>query len=44
MRQGEIDASYLITHKLPLSEAARGYAIFQKKQDGCIKIVLKPEA
>ena len=32
----------LTTHQLPLEEAPRGYDIFQKKQDGCIKVVLKP--
>ena len=30
------------THHLPLSEAAHAYDIFQKKEDGAIKIVLKP--
>ena len=32
----------LKTHTLPLEEAAHGYDIFQKKQDGAIKVVLKP--
>ncbi len=32
----------LATHKLPLDEAPHAYEIFQKKQDGAIKIVLKP--
>jgi threonine dehydrogenase-like Zn-dependent dehydrogenase len=30
------------THRLPLSEAPAAYEMFQKKQDGAIKIVLKP--
>ncbi|MBA2377725.1 MAG: zinc-dependent alcohol dehydrogenase [Rubrobacteraceae bacterium] len=30
------------THRLPLDQAPRGYEIFQKKQDGAIKILLKP--
>ena len=30
------------THQLPLEEAPRGYEIFQEKQDGAIKILLKP--
>jgi hypothetical protein len=30
------------THHLPLEEAPRGYEIFQKKQDGAIKVVLRP--
>jgi len=32
----------LTTHVLPLEQAPYGYKIFQKKQDGCIKVVLKP--
>ena len=30
------------THRLPLAEAPHGYEIFQKKQDGAIKILLTP--
>jgi threonine dehydrogenase-like Zn-dependent dehydrogenase len=32
----------LATHILPLAEAPRGYDLFQKKQDGAIKVVLHP--
>ncbi len=32
----------LATHVLPLDEAPRGYEIFQKKEDGAIKVVLEP--
>jgi threonine dehydrogenase-like Zn-dependent dehydrogenase len=32
----------LATHVLPLDEAPRGYEIFQKKDDGAIKVVLEP--
>jgi threonine dehydrogenase-like Zn-dependent dehydrogenase len=41
---GEIDPSFIITHRLPLEDAPRGYEIFQKHEDNCIKIVLKPHA
>jgi threonine dehydrogenase-like Zn-dependent dehydrogenase len=30
------------THRLPLADAPRGYEIFQKKQDGAVKILLQP--
>jgi threonine dehydrogenase-like Zn-dependent dehydrogenase len=30
------------THKVPLSEAPHAYEIFQKKQDGAVKVLLKP--
>jgi len=32
----------LATHKVPLDEAPHMYEIFQKKEDNCIKVVLKP--
>jgi threonine dehydrogenase-like Zn-dependent dehydrogenase len=32
----------LATHRLPLDEAPRAYEMFQKKQDGCVKVVLQP--
>ena len=32
----------LTTHRLPLEEAPRAYEMFQKKQDGCVKVVLQP--
>ncbi|HEY0010184.1 MAG TPA: zinc-dependent alcohol dehydrogenase [Tepidisphaeraceae bacterium] len=42
IRQGRIDPSFVVTHRMPLSQAPHGYEIFRKKQDGCIKIVLDP--
>ena len=32
----------LVTHRVPLEDAAKMYDIFKKKEDGCIKVVLKP--
>jgi threonine dehydrogenase-like Zn-dependent dehydrogenase len=32
----------LTTHQLPLDDAPHGYEIFRNKEDGCIKVVLKP--
>jgi threonine dehydrogenase-like Zn-dependent dehydrogenase len=42
VRKGEIDPSVVITHRLSLEDAPRGYASFKKNQDEWIKIVLKP--
>ena len=42
IQKGEIDPSFVITHRLSLTEAPYGYEIFKNKHDGCIKIVLKP--
>jgi threonine dehydrogenase-like Zn-dependent dehydrogenase len=39
--KGEIDPSFVVTHRLPLREAARGFKIFLEKQDNCEKVVLK---
>jgi threonine dehydrogenase-like Zn-dependent dehydrogenase len=33
----------LVTHTLPLADAPRAYEMFQKKQDGCVKVVLRPD-
>lgn len=39
---GRIDPSDVITHVMPLRDARKGYEIFDKRQDNCIKVVLKP--
>ncbi len=39
--KGEIDPSFVITHRLPLEEAPRAYEMFRKKEDDCEKVVLK---
>ncbi len=40
--KGEIDPSFVITHRLNLEDAAKGYEVFSEKADTCIKIVMKP--
>jgi threonine dehydrogenase-like Zn-dependent dehydrogenase len=42
IHRGLIDPSAIITHRLPLDEAATAYELFSKKQDECIKVLLKP--
>jgi threonine dehydrogenase-like Zn-dependent dehydrogenase len=42
IRKGEIDPSFVITHKLKLEDGPGAYKIFRDKQDECIKVVLKP--
>jgi threonine dehydrogenase-like Zn-dependent dehydrogenase len=41
IEKGDIDPSFVVTHRLPLHEAPRGYEMFLKKQDNCEKVVLK---
>lgn len=42
IKDEKFDPTDIITHRLSLQEAERGYGIFDEKQDGCIKVVLKP--
>jgi threonine dehydrogenase-like Zn-dependent dehydrogenase len=42
IQNGDIDPSFIITHRLPLEQAPHGYEIFKHKKDNCIKVVLKP--
>ncbi|MBE9049957.1 glutathione-dependent formaldehyde dehydrogenase [Nostocales cyanobacterium LEGE 11386] len=42
VQKGDIDPSFVITHRLPLEQAPYGYEIFNHKKDNCIKVVLKP--
>ncbi|MGV6972957.1 zinc-dependent alcohol dehydrogenase [Bacillus halotolerans] len=42
VEQQEIDPTDIITHKLSLADAPRAYEIFDKKEDGNIKVILKP--
>ncbi|MEG5032818.1 zinc-dependent alcohol dehydrogenase [Microcoleus sp. AT3-D2] len=42
VQKGEIDPSFVITHRMKLDEAPHAYDIFKQKKDNCIKVVLKP--
>ncbi len=42
IEKGEIDPSYIITHRMKLDDAPRGYDIFKHKEDDCLKVILKP--
>ena len=42
VQKGEIDPSFVITHRMKLDDAPHGYKIFNDKKDNCIKVVLKP--
>lgn len=39
---GRVTLDDIITHRLSLDEVSKGYEIFDKKQDGCVKVVLDP--
>ena len=42
IERGAIDPSFVITHRPPLADAPHAYDIFKRKEDNCIKIVLRP--
>ena len=42
IQEGRADPSQIITHRLPMSEAAHGYDIFTKREDNCVKVLLDP--
>ncbi|MCC8363370.1 glutathione-dependent formaldehyde dehydrogenase [Lysobacter sp. A6] len=39
---GDLAPNMIITHRMPLTEAADGYRIFDKKEEDCRKVVLRP--
>jgi threonine dehydrogenase-like Zn-dependent dehydrogenase len=41
IQKGDIDPTFIITHHLPLDQAAEGYEMFNKKEDHCEKVVLR---
>lgn len=42
IRKGQIDPSFVVTHLMSLDDAPGGYAMFNNKEDDCLKVVLKP--
>ena len=42
IEEGQIDPSFVITHKVGLDQGPEMYKTFRDKQDGCIKVMLKP--
>jgi threonine dehydrogenase-like Zn-dependent dehydrogenase len=42
IEEDAIDPSFVITHRAPLDEAPRLYKTFRDKEDGCVKVVLRP--
>jgi threonine dehydrogenase-like Zn-dependent dehydrogenase len=40
--RGELDPSFLITHRFSLEDSPQGYQLFKNKQDGCVRAVFAP--
>jgi threonine dehydrogenase-like Zn-dependent dehydrogenase len=42
IERGDIDPSFIITHRVTLDEAPEMYRTFREKDDACVKVVIKP--
>ena len=42
VERGEIDPSFVITHRMKLNDAPEAFDMFTQKEDDCVKVVLKP--
>lgn len=42
VQAGDIDPSYIITHRISLDEVPEAYKTFRDKEDNCVKVVIKP--
>ncbi len=42
IEEEQIDPSFVITHEVALVEGPEMYRIFRDKQDGCVKVVMRP--
>jgi threonine dehydrogenase-like Zn-dependent dehydrogenase len=41
IKNGEIDPSFVVTHRLSLEDGPNGYEMFNSNQNSCVKVVLK---
>ena len=42
VQRGDLDPSFLVTHRMSLEESPRGYEMFKKKEDGCLRAAFAP--
>jgi len=42
IQKGEIDPSFVITHRVGLADAPQAYRMFKEQRDECVKVILKP--
>jgi threonine dehydrogenase-like Zn-dependent dehydrogenase len=40
--RGELDPSFMVTHRMSLEESPRGYELFRTKEEGCVRVAFKP--
>src|SRR5690606_40782614 len=44
VESGRVELADILTHKMPLDQASHAYDIFKKKEDDCVKVILKPRS
>ncbi len=42
IQRGDIDPSFLITHRIGIDEAPQAYKVFRNHEDHCVKVVMRP--
>jgi threonine dehydrogenase-like Zn-dependent dehydrogenase len=42
IQRGELDPSYLLTHRVTLDDASKAYKTFGKREDNCMRVVIAP--
>jgi len=42
IRRGDVDPSFVVSHRFSLDDAPRAYRMFRDKEDECTKVVMKP--
>jgi threonine dehydrogenase-like Zn-dependent dehydrogenase len=42
IQNGDVDPSFVVTHRMPLDQAPEAFRMFRDKQDECMKVVLTP--
>lgn len=42
INSGQIDPTEIVTHRMPLERAGEAYEMFNNREEGCIKVILKP--
>ncbi len=42
IRKGDVDPTFIVTHRMSLNDAPKGYETFKNKRDDCMKVVLTP--
>ena len=42
VERGEVDPSFVVTHRMTLDDAPQAFRMFKEKLDGCVRVVMRP--